>query len=155
MIIRHAHFAGLLTSDPEYKRSRGRQEVPGNWDSVRTMVAFAFGENPLISSRYEILSDSQAREVYDEHGLEGLAGGGGGVDPTDIFTELFTGGGFSFTFGPDAGMSRPRRGEDSAIPYEVTLEDLYNGKQVKMNMEKEIICGVCRGLERYLRYSMY
>ena len=42
-------------------------------------------------------------------------------------------------------MSRPRRGEDSVIPYEVTLEDLYNGKHVKMNMEKEIVCGVCRG----------
>ena len=63
----------------------------------------------------------------------------------DIFAELFGGaGGFGFNFGPDM---RPRRarGEDSVIHYDVTLEDLYNGKSVKMNMEKEIVCGVCKG----------
>ncbi len=27
----------------------------------------------------------------------------------------------------------------------MTLEDLYNGKSVKMNMEKEIVCGICKG----------
>ena len=62
----------------------------------------------------------------------------------DIFSELFSGGdGFSFSFGTGRG-SRPSR-EDSVIPYDVTLEDLYNGKHVKMNMEREIVCGVCRG----------
>lgn len=102
-----------------------------------------------IGTAYEILSDPETREVYDEHGLEGLTKGGpggpGGVDPADLFAELFGNSGFSFTFGGGPRMSRPRRGEDSVIPYEVTLEDLYNGKHVKMNMEKEIVCGVCRG----------
>lgn len=77
-------------------------------------------------------------------GLSRGAGGAGGPE-VDIF-ELFRGGGFQFgfDFGPGA---RPRRskGEDSVIPYDVTLEDLYNGKSVKMNMEKEIVCGVCKG----------
>lgn len=40
---------------------------------------------------------------------------------------------------------RPRKGQDSIIPYEVTLEDLYNGKHVKMNMEKEVVCSSCDG----------
>lgn len=66
------------------------------------------------------------------------------MDASDIFAELFGGSGFGFHFGPDM---RPRRtrGEDSVIHYDVTLEDLYNGKSVKMNMEKEIVCGVCKG----------
>ena len=78
-------------------------------------------------------------------GLNGGGAGGPGVDPNDIFAELFGGGlRFGFDFGPS---SRPRRskGEDSVIPYDVTLEDLYNGKSVKMNMEKEIVCGICKG----------
>lgn len=70
-----------------------------------------------------------------------------GMDPSDIFAGLF-GGGFSFAFGgPGMGSPgpRPRKGQDSIIPYEVTLEDLYNGKHVKMNMEKEVVCSSCDG----------
>lgn len=75
------------------------------------------------------------------------------MDPNDIFAELFGGGGFSFSFG-GPGMGgfdpRPRKGQDSTIPYDVTLEDLYNGKHVKMNMEKEVVCSSCNG---YVLYS--
>ena len=84
-------------------------------------------------------------------GVSGKRGGPGpgGFDPADIFAELFGGGPgvrFGFDFGGPPG-SRPRRtkGEDSVIPYNVTLEDLYNGKSVKMNMEKEVVCNVCKG----------
>ena len=69
------------------------------------------------------------------------------MDPADLFAELFGASmGFGFDFGPG---SRPRRtkGSDSNIPYEVTLEDLYNGKTVKMNMEKEAVCGLCKGYD--------
>ncbi|KAI9000640.1 DnaJ-domain-containing protein [Trametes punicea] len=107
-----------------------------------------------MAAAYEILSSVETREAYDRYGMEGMsrgAGGGpgfggmGGMDPADIFAELF---GASMNFGFDYGQSRgPRRtkGQDSHIPYEVTLEDLYNGKTVKMNMEKEIVCGLCKG----------
>jgi DnaJ-class molecular chaperone len=77
-------------------------------------------------------------------------GAGGGPAGADIFNQFFGGGGggggggfnFGFDFGPGR---RPGRGEDSVIPYEVTLEDLYNGKTVKMDMEKEVVCGTCKG----------
>lgn len=66
------------------------------------------------------------------------------MDPADIFAQFF--GETMFSFGPGAGAPRQRgKGEDSVIPYEVTLEDLYNGKTVKMNMEKEVVCGQCKG----------
>jgi len=70
------------------------------------------------------------------------------MDPADLFAQFFGGGGpmFGFDFGADMGPGRRRgKGEDSIIPYEVTLEDLYNGKSVKMNMEKEVVCGQCKG----------
>lgn len=107
--------------------------------------------------RYEILIDEDSRDLYDRYGVDGISNkrggaggpGPGGMDPADIFAELFGGGpgmrsGFDFGGGPG---SRPRRtkGEDSVIPYNVTLEDLYNGKSVKMNMEKEVVCSSCKG----------
>jgi len=94
------------------------------------------------------LSQPETKGLYDQFGMEGLSGaGGGGMDPNDIF-EMF-GGGFSFGFDlGSGGFGAPRRkkGQDSVIPYEVTLEDLYNGKSVKMNLEKDALCSVCSGL---------
>ena len=98
---------------------------------------------------YEVLSDPDMREAYDRHGLEGMAGpghgGGTGMDPSDFFAEFFGGGGFTFSFGGPGMSSKPRKGQDTVIPYDVTLEDLYNGKHVKLNMEKEVVCSVCHG----------
>lgn len=73
------------------------------------------------------------------------------MDAADVFAQFFGGGagfgggpggfGFDFDFGPGG----PRRKRDDVIPYEVTLEDLYNGKSVKLNMEKNATCGTCQG----------
>ncbi|KAJ3567883.1 hypothetical protein NP233_g6069 [Leucocoprinus birnbaumii] len=101
-----------------------------------------------IGAAYEILSDSQTRHIYDTHGMEGLSGQGASTGPglDDLFEQFFGGGGggpsFGFNFGP--GPKR-RKGEDTIVPYDVTLEDLYNGKSVKLNMEKESICSTCKG----------
>lgn len=54
---------------------------------------------------------------------------------------------FGFDFGPGgAGPSRRRgKGEDAVIPHTVTLDELYNGKTLKLNLEKEAVCGSCKG----------
>ncbi|KAL4066704.1 hypothetical protein J3A83DRAFT_4098420, partial [Scleroderma citrinum] len=99
-----------------------------------------------IAAAYEILSDPNSREVYDRNGMDGLTGGGGGgmpADAADIFAHLFGGGTF---FDLGGGGRSKRKGEDTEIVYDVTLEDLYNGKPVKLNMEKEVICATCNGL---------
>ena len=102
----------------------------------------------IIVLRYEILSSVETREVYDRYGMDGLSGpgrGGGGpdIDPADIFAEFFGPGMFNFDFGGPGSRGKKRGNE--TIDYEVTLEDLYNGKSVKMNMEKEIVCNSCNG----------
>ena len=104
----------------------------------------------VTQTSYEILSDPNSREIYDREGVDGFAGPGGhsggmSPDPADVFAQFFGGGATFFDFAGGPGSSR-RKGEDTEIPYQVTLEDLYNGKSVKMNMEKEVICGTCNGL---------
>ncbi|KAH7911354.1 hypothetical protein BJ138DRAFT_1113287 [Hygrophoropsis aurantiaca] len=99
-----------------------------------------------MAAAYEILSESDSREAYDAHGMSGLGGSGGGMpaDAAEMFAQFFSAGPTFFDFGGAGGPHR-RKGQNTEIPYKVTLEDLYNGKSVKMNMEKEIICGTCQG----------
>ena len=46
----------------------------------------------LITAAYEVLSDKDKRDIYDEHGEEGLQGGGG-MGGGDIFSQMFGSGG--------------------------------------------------------------
>ncbi|KIM84281.1 hypothetical protein PILCRDRAFT_68322 [Piloderma croceum F 1598] len=105
-----------------------------------------------MAAAYEILNDPNTREVYDSYGMAGLAGPGGagpqGMNADDLFAQFFgtAGASFGFDFGPGSGgPNRKRKGQDEVVPYDVTLEDLYNGKTVKINMEKDVTCGVCKG----------
>jgi DnaJ homolog subfamily A member 2 len=108
-----------------------------------------------LQNAYSTLLDPDSRAAYDRYGPDGpsarMGGGGMGMDPDELFAQFFSfsmGGGGSGEggFGGMGGPSgRPRRGEDSIIPYEVTLEDLYNGKTAHFNLEKNVVCGHCTG----------
>ena len=91
-----------------------------------------------INAAYEILSDPEKRAKYDKYGLEGLqdegGGGGGGASPDDLFSMFFGGG----RGGRSAG---PRRGEDVNHAVKVSLEDLYNGKTVKLAVSRQVLVG--------------
>jgi DnaJ family protein A protein 2 len=63
----------------------------------------------------------------------------------DILNQFFGGMQFGFEFGPGGPGRRAGRGEDTVVPYDVTLEDLYNGKTVKLDMEREVLCTTCKG----------
>lgn len=53
-----------------------------------------------LSQAYEVLSDPEKRDLYDQYGedalKEGMGGGGGGHNPFDIFESFFGGGGSPF-----------------------------------------------------------
>ncbi|KAF8339684.1 uncharacterized protein EI90DRAFT_2270038 [Cantharellus anzutake] len=98
-----------------------------------------------LQHAYSVLSDSDSRAAYDRYGPEGLNGshmGGAGVNPEELFSHFFT---FSMGGPGRGGFSGKRRGEDSIIPYDVTLEDLYNGKTARFNLERNVLCTSCAG----------
>jgi len=90
-----------------------------------------------INAAYEILSDAEKRSKYDKYGLEGVADDGpGGASPDDLFSMFFGGGG-----GPRGSARGPARGEDVNHPLKCNLEDLYNGKTVKLAVNRQVIVG--------------
>ncbi|RZS06959.1 hypothetical protein BHM03_00037716 [Ensete ventricosum] len=71
-----------------------------------------------LAQAYEVLSDPEKREIYDQYGEDALKegmGGGGGHDPFDIFSSFFGGGPFGGGGGSSRGR-RQRRGEDVIHP---------------------------------------
>jgi len=102
-----------------------------------------------LQNAYSTLIDPDAREAYDRHGKNAPSGGGFGphdIDPDELFAHLF--GGMGFGPGGPGGPGprrRGRKGEDTLIPYDVSLEDLYNGKTAHFNMERNVLCGTCKG----------
>lgn len=96
-----------------------------------------------ISNAYDVLMDSEKRQIYDAYGEDGLKnggnggrggpqGGGGGFDP---FREFFGG---QFNRGPP-------RAQDVATEIKITLKDFYNGKNVDLKLDLMDSCEVCKG----------
>jgi len=93
-----------------------------------------------IANAYETLSDKEKRKVYDRHGEEGLkehlkqkqAGGGGGMDPFDMF---FGGGMFG-----QRQQQEEKRGPDLNLDVHVTLKDLYLGRVISVMHKKQTLC---------------
>lgn len=108
---------------------------------------------------YEILSDDQKKQIYDQYGfagLEGMGGGGGGYSHayTD-FSDLF-GGGFGDIFenlfgGGFGGSTRSRRssrsgqGESLRYDLEISFKDAVYGVVTEISFQHKEACEVCHG----------
>lgn len=111
-----------------------------------------------ISEAYAVLSDSEKKKLYDQYGHAGVEGrystedifsgargnfdevfsnfGSGGFD--SIFESLFgRGGGFG-------GFSR-QRGQDLLHEVSVSLDDVFRGKKLDIDVKKNIDCNSCNG----------
>ena len=109
---------------------------------------------------YEVLSDPQKRQRYDQFGHAGMNGmggfSGGGMSMEDIFQhfgDIFQGAGIdledlgSFFGGgrSSRGGQRVRRGSDMRIKVKLTLEEIAKGCEKKVKVHKLVECKDCHG----------
>ena len=109
---------------------------------------------------YEVLSDPQKRQRYDQYGFAGMGGAGGfsggGMSMEDIFShfgDIFQGAGFDlgdigemFMGGRGGrGGQRVRRGSDMRVKVHLTLEEIATGCEKKIKVRKLVQCKDCNG----------
>jgi molecular chaperone DnaJ len=122
---------------------------PGNKESEENFKEAA--------EAYEVLSNPDKKQRYDQFGHAGLGGaagggyGGGFNDIEDIFStfgDIFGGhfGGFG-GFGSSRGRGgrRVSRGSDLRVKVKLNLEEVVNGVEKKIKVKKYVACQHCNG----------
>ncbi|RZK92609.1 MAG: molecular chaperone DnaJ [Pedobacter sp.] len=110
---------------------------------------------------YEVLSSPEKKQRYDQFGHAGVGGagggggyGGGGMNMEDIFSQfgdIFGGGGgspFDSFFGgggQSRGGRRVAKGSNLRIKVKLTLEEIANGAEKKIKVNKQVTCKTCDG----------
>ena len=113
---------------------------------------------------YEVLSNDEKRQRYDQFGHQGVGGAGGfsggGMNMEDIFSQfgdIFGGGGGSpfdsFFGGGRSGGRRTRKGTNLRIKLKLTLKEIAEGVEKKIKVNRLVVdpntsfknCGTCNG----------
>ncbi len=108
---------------------------------------------------YEVLSNPEKKQRYDQFGHAGVGGaaGGGGfsggsMNMEDIFSQfgdIFGGGSPFESFfgggGRQSGGRRVAKGSNLRIKVKLTLEEIAHGVEKKIKVNKQIVCKTCDG----------
>lgn len=108
---------------------------------------------------YEVLSNAEKKQRYDQFGHAGMSGsagggyGGGFSDIEDIFSsfgDIFGGhfggfGGFGGGGGRSRGGRRVSRGSDLRVKVKLNLQEVVNGAEKKIKVKKYVACKPCGG----------
>ena len=96
---------------------------------------------------YQVLSDDEKRKIYDQFGHAGLEGGGGFeaagdvfAHMQDLFSEMFSGGGFG-----GGGQRRQARGGDLRMQARLTLREAAFGVKREVAVRAPVRCDDCNG----------
>jgi len=103
---------------------------------------------------YEVLSNGEKRKRYDQFGHAGVGGAasggaggfGGGMNMDDIFSQFgdIFGGGFGFG-GGSRGGKRVNRGSNLRVKVKMNLQEIANGVEKKIKVNKLVGCNTCGG----------
>jgi molecular chaperone DnaJ len=105
---------------------------------------------------YEILSNPEKRQRYNQYGHAGVGGAsgngggghyGGGMNMDDIFSnfgDIFGGGGFGGSQRSGGGR-RVMRGSNLRIKVKLTLSEVAKGVEKKLKVNKFVSCNTCKG----------
>jgi len=105
---------------------------------------------------YEVLSNPEKRQRYDQFGHSGLGGGQGGFSGHDMsmddifsmFGDIFGGGFGGFGgFGSGGGRThrRANRGSNLRVKASLTLKEIAHGTEKKIKVKKYVTCDSCHG----------
>ena len=101
---------------------------------------------------YEVLSDAQKRQRFDQFGHAGVGGnggfGGGGMNMDDIFSQFgdIFGGAFGFSGGGGGRTGRRvARGTNLRVKVKLNLQEIANGVEKKIKVNKHVACKTCHG----------
>jgi len=146
---------GKKASADDIKRSYRRMAMkyhpdknPGNKEAEEKFKECA--------ESYEVLSDTQKRQRYDQFGHDGLRGVGmrdyshmKWQDINSIFEDVFSGfGGFGDVFGSGGRRSKaggPVRGYDLETTVELSLDDIAKGAEKTIEFTRQDTCNECSG----------
>lgn len=141
-------------SDDEIKKSYKKLAMKFHPDRNKNNKEEAEKKFKDISNAYNILSDKNKKQIYDQFGEEGLQGGmgGGNFNPFSMFEEMF-GNNQGFHFNMNHNNNNNNKPEIKKI--KISLNDLYNGKTMSFNITRTVLdeskkhlispCNVCNG----------
>jgi molecular chaperone DnaJ len=114
-----------------------------------------------VSEAYQVLSDSNKRQQYDQYGQTFSGAGGGGFSRSGFRPEDFAGfsqgfsdlGGFGDIFESFFGGGRSRRpdpesitrGADIEVNLQITFEEAAFGTTKKVTLSRPTVCSTCHG----------
>ena len=109
-----------------------------------------------INEAYEVLSDDEKRNRYDNYGHNGVneqGFNGAGFDFNnfgsfgfdDIFSSFFGGAGFKGGSSKNKGYQKARKGDTLQSKITITFMESVLGKSITLPLEKHEVCASCKG----------